>query len=216
MAKPRPNFPLSMRLQGQHYRCLGVDIINGWFWAGAPDDMPGSKCWLGSKPRARQVISQQHGAWLGAVLTRAVYVELERDVWTLMTPELVQRLGGTHRDDTAAADLVHGYFSALAWLLPDNTGYRECDLPSPMEAVLTKPPVTAEQRRALVTLPGPNMLSCVKAIAASCHTSVHRVWRSWYASDFICEYNATIRTSNQTALSTASLPPDLAAIGVGN
>ncbi len=208
-----------MRFQGQDYCCLGVDIITGWFFAGAPDDMPGSKCWQAAKPRVRQSINREHAAWLAAVLTRAVYVEIEREgqpVWTLMTPELVQRLGGTDRDDTAAAQLVHGYFSAIGWMLPEDRGYRDCDLPTPKAAVLTLPPITAEQRRALTHLPGPNTLSCIRAIAQSCNTSVHRVWRSWYASDFVCEYNATIRRDSHAALSTSSLPPDLAAIGVGN
>lgn len=212
------SFPLSAHVHGQDLCFIGTDVICGWFFAGCPDDLPTSACSQKGSPRSRLELTRRHDAWKAAVLTRGVYAERE-GAWGLLSPELVQRLGGV--DEGSAGDaLVRGYFSALGWITPADPGYLDCDLPMPEGAVLDPPPVTAEQRRAMVHMPGKNTLGIVADIANRCSTSAHRVWRSWMASQFIFEFRARL-TPELTAdkarkAPAAGLTPEMQRVGVGN
>ena len=68
----------------------------------------------------------------------------------------------------------------------------------------------------MVHLPGRNTLSGVKYIADQCHTSVQRVWRSWWASDFIYEWRARMTLDVAAKRPAAGLTREMAQIGVGN
>lgn len=212
------SFPIAIRFQGQDLCFLGTDLVTGWFFAGFPDDMPLTACWQKQRPRERVRLLRQQEVWQNALLSRGVHALLD-ERWARLTPELVQRLGGT-AEGTPGVELVYGYLSGLGWFQPGDDAYRECDLPRPAGALAEVGPAGGEERLALTRIPGRNMLWAVKEVAQRSGTGAHRVWRSWAISDFIWTWRVTLEPElakeRELKAPAASLPPEMAAIGVGD
>jgi hypothetical protein len=206
-------FPIAARVNGQDLVFLGVDIPTGWFFTGFPDKMPLRKY---QRKRDSQVeLVRTLTTWNQALLTRGVHALDDGGTWRLLTPELVQRLGAA-QDGTASAELLFGYFSGIGWLRPGDPSYRECDHALPEGATLAPAPLTAEYRRALLTLPGRAVLATVKEVASRSGTAPHTIWRAWLASDFIFTWRITLESEHERTKKspTADLPPEMQAIGV--
>jgi hypothetical protein len=213
MRTPSNHFPIALRLHGQDLCFVGVDITTGWFFTDFPDDMPLTPCWNKHSPRARMALARAQEAWHRALLVRGVRVMVE-DRWAPMTPELVQRLGD------AQDDLVYGYLSGLGWFRPTDADYRACDLPMPPNVVLEPIPKSAEQRRAMISIPGTNILWAIKEVASRSGAAAHAVWRRWPISAFIWTWRVALEPEltkeRAKRAPSAALPPEMQAISVAN
>ncbi len=179
--------------QGGQLVALRVrDVPVGVFFAGFPDDMPGTPCWRKGGLHERVRINMGNEQWITGLLARV-------SVLPRLTTELVHRLG-------SARDLpMQSYFSKIGWLEDQDLPMVEDD-----DEIFTRP--RRRQReddvRALVSQPGKNLQSSILIIAARSKTAPHRVWQRWTISEFVFTWRLLgqqQRGSGATAISDPML-----------